>query len=78
MKAVRAGQEVVLTERGRPIAVIKPLGRGRATEHRVRELETAGLLRPATQRRKPLPPWRPRPLRGVPLARTIEEERDSR
>ena len=26
VKAVKAGQEVVLTERGRPIAVIKPLG----------------------------------------------------
>ena len=28
MQAVRRGEEVLLTERGRPIAVIKPIARG--------------------------------------------------
>ncbi len=77
VKAVKAGREVVLTERGKPIAVIKPLGRSHNIEGRVRELEAAGLLRPATKP-GPMPPLTPRRLRGAPLARTVQEERDSR
>lgn len=77
VKAVKAGKEVVLTERGRAIAVIKPLGRRRDTEARILELEAAGLLRPAT-RPGLMTPLRPRRLRGAPLARTVQEDRDSR
>ena len=77
VKAVKAGEEVVLTERGKPIAVIKPLARGHDTEARIRELEAAGLLRPAAKP-GPMPPLTPRRLRGAPLARTVQDERDSR
>ena len=77
VKAVKAGKEVVLTERGKPIAVIKPLGGGHGSDAVVRGLEAAGLLR-AAARPEPMPPWSPRPLKGIPLARTIEKERDSR
>ena len=77
MKAVKAGREVVLTDRGKAIAVIKPLARAPGPEQAVRELEAAGVLQAAT-RRGPMPPWRPRPLRGVPLAQTVEEEREAR
>jgi prevent-host-death family protein len=77
MKAVKAGREVVLTDRGKAIAVIKPLARAPGPEQVVRELEAAGVLQAAT-RRGPMPPWRPRPLRGVPLAQTVEEEREAR
>jgi len=77
MKAVRAGKEVVLTDRGKAIAVIKPLAAAPGPDKVVRELEAAGVLQAAT-RRGPMPPWRPRPLRGAPLARTVEEERDTR
>ncbi len=77
VKAVKAGKEVVLTDRGKPIAVIKPLGRARDIEGRLRELEAAGLLRPETKPGR-MPPLAPRRLRGAPLARTVQEERDAR
>ncbi len=75
VKAVRAGEEVLLTERGVPIAVIKPFREASGTEAEIRRLEAAGVLR-AAAKRAPLPPWTPRRLRGAPLSRTIREERD--
>jgi prevent-host-death family protein len=77
VRAVKAGKEVVLTERGKPIAVIKPLRQSDDIEGRIRELEAAGLLRAAT-RPGPMPPLAPRRLRGAPLARTVQEEREAR
>lgn len=75
IKAVREGEEVILTERGKPIAVISPLkGRGNVASS-IRKLEHAGLLRPATKS-QPLPPWQPRRIVGKPLSRTISEDRD--
>ena len=75
IKAVKAGKEVVLTERGKPIATIKPLKASQNGDLAVRNLEEAGILRPA-QKQSPLPTWVPRPLTGLPLARTLREERD--
>lgn len=75
IKAVKAGQEVVLTERGKPIATIKPLKVKPNGDAVVRRLEAAGLLRPA-QKPSPVPAWSPRPLKGGPLSRTLREERD--
>jgi antitoxin (DNA-binding transcriptional repressor) of toxin-antitoxin stability system len=77
IKAVKAGKDVILTDRGKPIAVIKALTRAPGLEQVVRELEAAGVLQAAT-RRGPMPPWRPRRLRGSPLAQTVEEERETR
>jgi len=76
MKAVRGGTEVVLTERGKPIALIKPLHGAGENETPTRRWEVAGQLRPAAKS-VPLPPWTPRRVRGKPLSRTIREERDS-
>lgn len=76
VKAVRAGEEVVLTDRGRPIAVIKPLREPEGGRTAIRRLETAGLLR-AAAKPQPLPPWNPRPLKGAPLSETLREERDA-
>ncbi len=77
IKAVRGGKEVLLTERGRPLAVVKPIRGGNETESIIQRLETAGFLRPAS-RRKALPPWGPRSVRGVPVSLTVREERDDR
>lgn len=76
VKAVKAGQEVILTDRGKPIAVIKPLPQDSRGEAALRHLEAAGLLRPASKT-TPLPRWSPRPIKGRPLSRTIREERDA-
>ena len=75
IKAVKAGQEVVLTERGKPIATIKPLKMMQKGDAVVQRLEAAGLLRPA-QKTSPVPTWSPRPLKGNPLSLTLREERD--
>ena len=74
IKTVKAGKEIVLTDHGKAIAVIQPLAQAPAPEQLVRNLEAAGVLQAAT-RRGPMPPWRPRPLRGVAIARTVERMR---
>lgn len=76
VKVVKAGEEVVLTERGKPIAVIKPLDGDATGDALMRRLEASGVLRPA-HKPSPLPPWTPRPLRGKPLSKTLREERDA-
>ncbi len=77
MKAVRGGREVLLTERGRPLAVVKPIRTRNEAESIIQRLEAAGLLRPASKR-EALPAWKPRRVRGVPLSRTVRQERDDR
>jgi prevent-host-death family protein len=77
IKAVKAGQEVVLTERGKPIAVIRPLPEPGGWEAGLRRLEAAGLLRRATVR-GPLPPFRPIRIKGEPISETLRKERDER
>ena len=76
IRAVKAGREVVLTERGKPIAVIKRLPAPDATERAVRQLEAAGLLQPA-EAPGALRPWRPRRIRGKGLSDTVREDRDT-
>ena len=77
IKAVRAGKDVVLTERGRPIAVIKPLGGGE--DDALRAMADEGLVTlPARKGRMPSPRWRPASVKGRPLSETIVENRDDR
>ena len=79
MKAVKQGKEVVLTERGKPIAVIKPLEQEDDQEPIIRRLEAEGLLRPALRRGPiPKPTWKAIRLKGKSMAQTISEERDER
>lgn len=75
VRVVKGGREVVLTERGKPIAVVRPIRRGFTREAVLQELEAEGFLRRAL-RRDPMPPWRPIRIKGVPLSETIREERD--
>jgi len=76
IRAVKAGREVVLTERGKPIAVIRPLPEPATPERTIRRLEAADLLQ-AAEVRGPLPPWRPRRIRGKGLSETVREDRDA-
>jgi prevent-host-death family protein len=82
MKAVRNGTEVVLTERGRPVAKLVPMSEpddaeSNAVERAVRRLEAQGILRAATKRGR-LPRWSPRKIVGGSLAQTIKAEREQR
>jgi len=76
LKTVRGGREVLLTERGRPLAVLKLIRNGDKTKVAIQRLEAAGFLRPASKRAC-LPAWKPRPLRRRRLAKTIRQERDN-
>jgi prevent-host-death family protein len=77
VRAVRGGEEVLLTERGKPFARIVPVRRSRQ-EAIIRQLVKEGLLRPAE---KPgiMADWKPRRIRGgVLTTQILREERDSR
>lgn len=75
MRAVRAGRTILLTDRGRPVAVLKPVrGEHDPDDGRTR-LEMAGLLRKATREGR-LPAYRPVTLRGAAFGKTLRDERD--
>jgi prevent-host-death family protein len=79
MKAVRAGKEVVLTERGRPIAVIKPIKEADTQEAALRQMADEGLITlPSRRGPMPSPRWRAVKITTGPLARTIIEDREDR
>jgi len=74
IRAVRAGKEVVLTERGHPIAVIKPIRDEDAT---LRAMVDEGLIAPAARKGPmPTPSWRPVKVKGKPLSQTVIEDRE--
>ena len=79
IKAVRAGKEVVLTERGRPVAVIMPIKDEDAQEAALQAMADEGLIRPAARKGPmPAPRWRPVQLKGQPLAQTVIDDREDR
>ena len=79
IKAVKAGKDVVLTERGKPIAVIKPLQSEKDANSIMRRLEAEGVLRRGPKSVRPMPRSRdPVPIKGKSIAKTISEERDER
>lgn len=79
IKAVRAGKEVILTDRGHPIAVIKPIREEDAQEAALQEMVDEGLIKPAARKGPtPAPRWRPVKVKGKPLSETVIEDREDR
>jgi len=79
MKAVRSGKEVVLTERGRPIAVIKPIKEEDAEQAALQAMADEGLITlPSRKGPMPAPRWRPVKVKGKPLSQTVIEDREDR
>ena len=79
IKAVRAGKEVILTERGQPIAVIKPIRTKDALEIAIQAMVDEGFLKPASRKGPtPTPRWRPVKVKGTPLSQTVIDEREDR
>ena len=78
VRAVRAGHEVVLTDRGKAIAVVKPL-HPHGPEKAFQAMVTEGLIRPS-QQRGPMKISRFRPLKsmGKPLSEAISADREER
>jgi prevent-host-death family protein len=77
VKTVRGGRGVLLTERGRSLAVLRPIRNGDKAKAAIQRLEAAGFLRPAVKRTG-LPVWTPRPVRLRHPSKTIRQERDKR
>jgi prevent-host-death family protein len=79
IKAVRSGKEVVLTERGHPIAVIKPIKDEDAEKIALQAMADEGLISlPSRKGPTPAPRWRPVKVKGKPLSQTLIEDRDDR
>jgi prevent-host-death family protein len=79
IRAVRAGKEVILTERGHPIAVIKPLQDEDAQEATLRAMVDEGLITPAARKGPmPAPGWRRVKVKRKPLSQTVIEDREDR
>ena len=76
LRRTKNGQEVVITERGRPIALIKPIQsveRTASLEARLAGLAAEGLVTLPT--RKPLKKLRLIKVSGPAISKTILEER---
>jgi prevent-host-death family protein len=79
IRAVRAGKEVILTERGHPIAVIKPIKDDDSVDVSIQAMVDEGFLKPATRKgRTPTPRWRPTKIKGQPLSQTVLDDREDR
>jgi prevent-host-death family protein len=76
IKAVKAGEVVLLTERGRPIATIQPYRKARTDEEAIRQLEQEGILRPNEKAGTIRDNWKPLRIKGVSLSKTLRELRD--
>jgi antitoxin (DNA-binding transcriptional repressor) of toxin-antitoxin stability system len=75
IRAVKQGKEIVLTERGKAIAVIKPIEAGKTESAVIRRLEAEGVLRPA-EKKGPMPDIKPVRIKGKMLSMTVREDRD--
>lgn len=78
IKAVRAGKEVVLTGRGRPIAVIRPIKEADSQLAALQRMVDEGLITlPLRKGPMPAPLWKPVKAKGKALSQTIIEDRES-
>jgi prevent-host-death family protein len=77
IKAVRAGKEVVLTERGQPIAIITPIKEAHHPEAVLKRMADDGLITLPTRKGR-LPRFEPVPMTGKPISQTIIDDRDDR
>jgi prevent-host-death family protein len=76
LRRTRAGEEIVVTERGNPVALIQPIRSARrvtSREARLAQLAARGCL--TLPSRAPLKRVRPVKVAGPPVSRTILEDR---
>jgi prevent-host-death family protein len=79
IRAVRGGKEVILTERGRPVAIIKPVREETSEEAALKAMADEGLITlPARKGPTPAPRWKPASIKGKPLSQTVIDDRADR
>ena len=76
LQAVRKGQTLIITDRGKAVAQVAPAVKDEAAassiDEKLRELDAQGLIRLAT---KPFPKFRPVKSKGKPASQMIIEDR---
>ncbi|MFI5182919.1 MAG: type II toxin-antitoxin system Phd/YefM family antitoxin [Vicinamibacteria bacterium] len=75
LRRARAGHVVVVTDRGQPVAELRPLGQGDAEESGLARLAARGTLTP---RRRGLTSFVPVRRSGPSLAEAVSEDRKDR
>lgn len=76
IEQVRRGVTLIVTERGEPVAELRPIGRKRDEPSRLEALRARGLL--TRQSRARLSPFRPIRIAGPGLARSVIDDRADR
>ncbi|MGH3182741.1 MAG: type II toxin-antitoxin system Phd/YefM family antitoxin [Streptosporangiaceae bacterium] len=77
LRQVRQGQTLIVTDRGEPVAELRPLPPRAETEAEAwQRLVRAGVVAPFEDR--PLKPVKRVHIRGKPLSQTIIEDREGR
>ena len=77
LRQVQEGATIIVTERGRPVAELRPVTVG-ADDERARLDELAALGVVTRGAHAPLAPWTPVQMSGRPLSETLLEEREDR
>ena len=77
IKAVKAGQTVILTERGQPIATIQPYRQAEDQEAELQRMRDDGFLLGGNSVKR-LPPWSPMKVKGVPLSTLVRCARNEK
>jgi prevent-host-death family protein len=76
LRRVRAGGTLIVTDRGQPVAELRPLAAEAGSDAVLAKLQAAGAV--ARPSKKTLPPFRPVVSRGPSAAAAIIEGRDDR
>ena len=76
LRRVREGRTLVVTDRGKPIAELRPLGPNDGADAILARLEAVGAVTRPTKRR--LAEFRPIESRGEAVATAVIEDRDDR
>ncbi len=77
---VKAGEEVIVTDRGKPIAKIIPIDRSETSQEDLQEMEKRGLIS-SGKGKLPKDFWdlpRPKDPKGLVLKALIDERREGR
>lgn len=73
---VRRGEEIIVTDRGRDVAVIRPVRSGDSVDALLDRLQAEGVIEPMDSW-EPLEPYSGPPIGGKPLSEYVIEERES-
>ena len=77
IRIVKSGGNVVLTERGKPIAMISPLPKIESEHAAVETMRAEGILIPA-QDPRPMGEWKPLRAKGRRTTDLLREDRNQR